>query len=304
MSRARSFGRLAAIILLLCGLALPARADGLSRFEQAIKQAPPGALTYKNAKTLGENGFAIEDVVVTAPSDKAGAKSDPVMIKQVTVEEFDFASVDKDLPPNFIKMKAEGITVTAKPAEGVDLKELAGLDKITAEFQLDYRLDPEKKTLTLNRLELDLGGLARLELSFVIDGVSADQIADPDAAMNDATLRSATLSFEDHSLLSKALPAAAKLQSTNADDLIKMGTEMLNSLRKGQGPQALAVLDAAVSFIADYKQPKGPLKITLNPPDKISAATIAAASTADEAIKALGLVVSYAGTKPGPAAPK
>ena len=236
---------------------------------------------------------------MTPPPDKAGAKTEPVAIKRVAVEDFDFASVDKDLPPNFIKMRAEGIAIGTKPIEGVDLAQLAGLDKITADFQLDYRLDPERKTLTLNRLELDLAGLARMELSLVLDGVSADQIGKPDAAMNDATLRTATLAFEDRSLLSKVLPAAAKLQSTDADALVKMGTGLLNGLRAGQGPQALAVIDAIVSYMDDYKQPKGPLRVTLNPPGKTSAATLTGMASADEAIKALGTVVSYAGTKPG-----
>src|SRR5205807_6286353 len=91
------------------------------------------------------------------------------------------------------------------------------------------------------------------------------------------------------------------LQSTDADALVKMGTELLNSLRAGQGPEALAVLDALVSYMSDYKSPKGPLKVTVNPPAKTTAALIAATKTPDEAIRALGLVVSYAGTKPGPA---
>src|SRR5260370_26315191 len=192
MSRARSLGRVAAITLLLSGRALPvarpAGADGLSRFEQALKQAPAGALTYKNAEALGQNGLVIEDGVLTALLDAtAGAKAEPVAIKRIAVEDFDFASVDKDLPPNFIKLRAEGIAIGAKPVEGVDLAELVGIDKITLDFQLDYRLDPERKTMTLNRLELDLAGLAHMELSIVLRGVSADQIGHPPTAMKHAT---------------------------------------------------------------------------------------------------------------------
>src|SRR5207253_2963807 len=152
MSRRFSLGRVAAVTLLLCGLALPATADGLSRFQEAMKQAPAGSLTYKNAKALGENGFVLDDVVLTPPPDKTqGAKAEPIAIKRVSIEDFDFASVDKNLPPNFIKMRAEGIAIGAKPLEGVDLAQMAGLDKVTADFQLDYRFEPERKTLSLNR---------------------------------------------------------------------------------------------------------------------------------------------------------
>ena len=303
MSKPRTFGCLIGATLLLCGLGLPASADGLGRFEAAIKQAPAGSLTYKSGKSLGDNGFVLEGVVLTPPPDKTqGAKTEPVAIKRVSVEDFDFDSVDKKEPPRFIKLRAEGIAIGDKPVEGIDLAQMAGIDKLTADVQLDYRLDPARKTLSVNRLELDGPGLGRIELSFVLDGVSADQIDKPDAAMNDATLRTATLTFEDRSLLSKVLPAAAKMQGSDADALVQMGTGILNGMRAGQGPQVVAVLDALVSYMNDYKHPKGPLKITLNPPGKLTAAAVSDAKTPDAAIKAMGLVVSYAGTRPGPAA--
>jgi len=305
MSMIRIVGRVAAAGLVCSWLALRAAADGLGRFKEAMKGAPDGALTYKSGKALGDNGFVLEGVVVTPPADATPAgKTEPIEIKRVAVEDFDFAAVDKNAPPNFIKMRVEGIVIGAKPAAGVDLKELAGIDKITADFQLDYRLDPDKKTMTLSKLELDLNGLARLELSMILDGVSAESVDKPELAMNDATLRTATLLFEDRSLFKTVLPAAAKMQNIEADALVKIGKVMLDGLRAGQGTATLAVLDALGSYLEDYKQPKGPLRVTLNPPGKTSAATLSGMTNPDEAIKALGLVVSYAGTRPqAPAAP-
>ena len=61
--------------------------------------------------------------------------------------------------------------------------------------------------------------------------------------------------------------------------------------------------------MADYKSPKGPLRITLSPPDKVTAATVTSAKGADDVIKALGIKVDYAGTRkmagaaPAPATP-
>src|SRR6266581_4192021 len=52
----RVMGRMAVASLLFCWLALPAVADGLSRFEEAMKEAPAGTLAYKSAKALGETG--------------------------------------------------------------------------------------------------------------------------------------------------------------------------------------------------------------------------------------------------------
>ena len=264
----RIVDRVAAASLVLCWLALPAAADGLTRFKEAIKDAPPGALTFKSAKALGDNGFVLEGVVVTPPPDSTPAgKTEPIEIKRIAVEDFDFAAIDKNAPPNFIKMRVEGIVIGAKPAEGIDLAELAGIDKITADFQLDYRLDPEKKTMTLNRLELDLNGLARMELSMILDGVSAESVDKPEAAMNDATLRTATLLFEDRSLFSKVLPAAAKMQSVEADGLVKIGKVMLDGLRTwtrtGDGRRARRAgllsrrLQTAQRAVAGDPQPAG-----------------------------------------------
>ncbi|MBV8131249.1 MAG: hypothetical protein JO282_01875 [Alphaproteobacteria bacterium] len=296
MTNGRCFGRLAAAAVILLATALPGAADGVSQFEQKIRpQLPPNSFTYANAKALGDNGFVLEDVVVTPPADATGgAKAAPVAIKRVTVENFDFAGLDKRVPL-FLKIRVEGITVTGKPAAGVDLNKVAGIDQVIADFALDYRVDPDRKTLTLYKLELDVGSLARLELSLVLDGVRPDLADKPDAAMNDATLRTATLTFEDRSLLSKVVPAAAKLQGTDVDAIMKQAKTMLGGMRAGQSAATLAVFDALGSYLDDYKHPKGPLKITVNPPDKASAAALSDIKSPDDAVKALGLVVTYGG---------
>jgi len=296
MTNTRCVGRLAAAAVILLATALPGAADGVSQFEQKIRPLlPPNSFTYANANALGDNGFVLEDVVVTPPADAiGGAEAEPVVIKRVTVEDFDFAGLDKRAPL-FLKIRVEGITVAGKPAAGVDLNEVAGIDRMVADFALDYRVDPDRKTLTLDELELDLGSLARFELSLVVDGVNPDLAGKPDAAMNDATLRTATLTFEDRSLLSKVVPAAAKLQGTDVDAIMKQAKAMLDGMRAGQSEATLAVFDALGSYLDDYKRPKGPLKITVNPPNKASAAALSDIKSPGDAVKALGLVVTYGG---------
>ena len=295
MFRARMLAGAAIAGLVLAGPALPAAADGLSRFEQAIKDAPAGVLSYKSGKALGDSGFVLEEAVVNPDPDATGPdKPEPVHIKRISVEDFDFASAEKKATPNFVKMRAEGIVIGAKAIEGVNLKELAGLDTVTADFQLDYRVDPERKTMSLNRFEIDLHQLARIELSMVLDGVEAEAM---ETTAPSATLRTASLVFEDRSLLGKSVPAAAKAQGSNADDMVKMAKAVLDGLRDGQGAATLAVLDALASFVEDYKKPKGALRLTLTPTGKASVATIGELKDPEEAIKMLGLVVSYPGTR-------
>src|SRR5437588_11846559 len=96
------------------GLALtaPALADGLAQFDKLIKpQLPEGSLTYKSAKALGNNGFVLEGVVVTPPPDTPGGKAEPIAIKRLAVEDFDFAAFEQQKPPNFAKLGFDGSAV-------------------------------------------------------------------------------------------------------------------------------------------------------------------------------------------------
>jgi hypothetical protein len=282
----------------------PAHADGLSKFNDLIKsKMPPDSLTYKSAKALGDNGFELDDVVFTAPPDAtAGSKAEPVNIKSIVVDEADFDQIAKQAPPNFLKMRIQGVDIVQKPAAGIDLNALAGIDKVSADLQLDYRIDPAKKTLTVNRIEIDLNGLARLEVSMVLDNVDVTQ---PDKAMDNTTLRTASFVYDDHSLLAKSLPAAAKSMSlADPAAMIGLAKTFLDAMRAGQGDATQNAFDGLESYMEDYKSPKGPLRITLSPPDKVTAATISNAKGADDVIKALGITVDYAGTrKMTPAAP-
>ena len=282
----------------------PARADGLDRFKKVIEpQIPAGTFSYQTAKALGDDGFVLQDAVYTPPATDADKdkKPDPINIKTITVERFDFDSAEKQLPPLFAKVKFDGVTSGGK-AGGFDLKEMAGIDNISADFGIDYRLDPDKRTFTMKRLELNLNGLGKLQTAFVVDGLSADAATKPDDAMKDASLKSADVTYDDHSLLAKAIPIAAAMQGMDPKAMIAFAIAFLDGARADQGEAAQKAIDTLVAFVEDYQKPKGPLNITLNPPGDVSNADLGNAKTADDVIKLLGVQVSYAGTrssKPG-----
>ncbi len=305
MATMRIIGLAAVGLWLGLAAASPASADGLARFEKLSKgQIPPGALTYKSGKGLGDDGFQLDDVVITPPESDKDKKPQPIAVKTITVERFDFDSVEKQQPPLYAKIKFDGVTAGSS-AGGFDLKQMADIDNVSADFGVDYRLDGDKKTFTLKRLELNLNGLGKLESSFVIDGVSADAASKPDQAMNDAFLKTADLTYDDHSLLSKAVPVAAVMQGTDPKALVAMAVAMLDGMRQDQGAAAQKAIDSLVAYVEDYAKPKGPLRVALNPPDKVSSAQLSDAKTADDMVKLLGLQISYAGSrssKPGAAA--
>jgi hypothetical protein len=76
---------------------------------------------------------------------------------------------------------------------------------------------------------------------------------------------------------------------------MKQAKTMLGGMRAGQSEATLAVFDALGSYLDDYQHPKGPLKITVNPPNKASAAALSDIKSPDDAVKALGLAVTYGG---------
>jgi hypothetical protein len=286
--------------------AAPASADGLARFEKSLKsQIPPDALTYKSSKALGDNGFELDDVVITPPpsSDPKADKPQPIKVKAITVERLDFDSIDKQQPPLFAKIKFDGVT-TGATAAGFDLKSMAGLDSLAADFGVDYELDAAKKTFTLKRMELNLNGLAKLQTSMVVDGVAMDAAVNPDAAMANASLKTADVIYDDHSLLAKALPIAAAMQGSDPKVLTALAIGFLDGARVGQGEAAQKAIDSLVAYVEDYQKPKGPLHISLAPPKDVSNADLSNAKTADDMVKLLGIQISYAGTrssKPGEA---
>jgi hypothetical protein len=297
MTRKRTIG-LAAVVVWFGLSASPVFADGLAQFEKTLKpQIPPDTFSYKSSKALGDDGFVLEGVVITPPPDAGKTdKPQPINVKTITVETLDFDSIEKKQPPLYAKIKFDGIT-TGSSAGGFDLKQMAGLDSVSADFGVNYALDPDAKTFTLKRLELNLNGLGKLETSFVIDGVSADAATAPDKAMADASLKTATISYDDHSLLSIAIPVAAAMQGSDPKAMIAMATAFLDAARMGQGKPAQKAIDSLVAYMEDYQKPKGPLKIALSPADKVSNADLSNAKTADDMVKLLGIEVSYAGTR-------
>ena len=93
----RILGAGAVLLLLAAG---GAKADGLERFDKLIKpEIKTEHLSYRSAKALGDSGFILEDVTITPPPDQT-SKAEPVHIKRITVEDLDFASMEKKKPPS------------------------------------------------------------------------------------------------------------------------------------------------------------------------------------------------------------
>ena len=88
-------------------------------------------------------------------------------------------------------------------------------------------------------------------------------------------------------------------QGTTPEAMVAMATVPLASFTAGQGPATLKALDSLVSFIGDWKQPKGPIKIAIKPAKSASVADLDKVMEPNALTDIFGLTVDYAGTRAG-----
>jgi hypothetical protein len=292
------------LALMMFGLASGASAQsGLQRFESDIKpQIELKTFTYGSASALGSDGFVLNNVVVVVPGNPGtGGKETTVKIDKVTVDQLDFDRLKKgakdDEAPRFAKIKLEGMT-------GDDTLSAAlapyGVPKVPVDITLDYNIDTATKVLTLSKLEVNLRGQARISLAMVLDGIS-DKPSQMQSSQDDGKLRTASLDIDDTGLLAKVLPAIAKEQGTTADAMVAMAVVPIGAFAQGQGPATVKALDAVVSFISDWKQPKGPIKITIKPAKTAGMADLDKIMEPNALTDLFGLAVDYGGTRAGAA---
>ena len=253
-------------LLVVCLAATASAQNGLERFERDIKpQLELKKFTYADARPLGTSGFVLNNVVAVIPASEAtNDKETTVKIEKLTVDELDFDRLKKnskdDASPRFAKLKIEGMT---GDDELFSALEPYGVPKVPVDLALDYRIDPAAKVLTVNALEINLRGQAKINLALVMDGISDK--SDMDSAKDDGRLRSASLTLDDKELLGKLVPALAKEEGTTAAELVGGALDALAGFAQMQTGETLTALDAVSSFLHDWKAPKGPLVLGLKP---------------------------------------
>ena len=285
--------------------------DGLQRFEKLLptfqaemKKDGGGTFSYKHGSAIGASGFTLDDVTIDVPADagKPDSKPSKATIKKIVVEDLDFDRIDMKNPgapatgPYFMKLSVQGLALDGAVQE--QMKAL-GLPAATLDMALDYRYEEARKVLTLNKFEVQLPGLASLAMTMILDGVPPPGPDSAKQAEDNITLRTATLTYDDHSLLAKGLPVAAAISGMEVDQGIGMLRGMLGPMLVGQSAASLANGDALISFVTDWKSPKGPLTIRLTPAANTSFAEVKKVDSPDAAQKILGLAISYGGTVAG-----
>jgi hypothetical protein len=277
--------------------------NGLERFETELKpQFELKTFGYAKAAALGSSGFVLDDVVAVIPANPAtGDKESTVKIQKVTVEALDFDRLKKDAKddeaPRFAKLRLEGMTGDDDMFTAL---EPYGVPNVPFDITLDYNLDPASKVLDIKTLEVGLRGLAKLALSLVMDGIS-DKTSDVAGAKDDGRLRTAALTVDDTGLLAKLLPAWAKEEGVQTEELVQTAMTAIAAFAAQQGAETLKSLDAVASFITDWKAPKGPLVLGLKPSKTAGLSDLDKVAMPDALTTEFGFTATYPGTRAGAA---
>ncbi len=302
------FARPTIVFLLILAGAPAAWADGLSRFQELLAaKGKTDMVRFTSGSSLGDNGFVLENVVVTPPPDmvepgKVPVKPVPTRITRVTVEAIDFDSIARDKPPLFVRARFEGIALDGKAAPEGAMRKYLGADLAMADVSVAYRLDEVNQVLELTQLEIDLRGLVRLELALTIDGVTPDAADKPNSA-GTASLRNASLTIHDASLLARLVRAVADEEGVQPEQQAETLAQTVLTMVGGDGPITQSAAHTVAAFLRDWQRPRGPLAITLKPGSLVTFGELGSIGNAEEAMKALGLVVTYAGTTVTPPPP-
>lgn len=289
-------------LLVVCLAAAASAQNGLERFEKDIKpQLELKKFTYADARPLGTSGFILNDVVAVVPASEAtNDKETTVKIERLTVEELDFDRLKKnakdDASPRFAKLKMEGMT---GDDELFSALEPYGVPRVPVDLALDYRIDPAAKVLTLNTLEINLRGQAKINLALVMDGISDK--SDMGSAKDDGRLRSASLTLDDKELLAKLVPAFAKEEGSTAGELVGGALDALAGFAQMQTGETLKALDAVSSFLLDWKAPKGPLVLGLKPTKTAGLDDLEKIAVPNALSTIFGFTATYPATRAGAA---
>lgn len=289
-------------LLVVCLAATASAQNGLERFEKDIKpQLELKKFTYADARPLGTSGFILNNVVAVVPASEAtNDKETTVKIERLTVEELDFDRLKKnnkdDASPRFAKLKIEGMTGDDELFSSL---EPYGVPRVPVDIALDYRIDTAAKVLTVNTLEINLRGQAKINLALVMDGISDK--SDMGSAKDDGRLRSASLTLDDKELLAKLVPAFAKEEGVTAAELVGGALDALAGFAQMQTGETLKALDAVSSFLLDWKAPKGPLVLGLKPTKTAGLDDLDKIAVPDALSTIFGFSATYPATRAGAA---
>lgn len=284
----------AGLIAAVC-LAGSALADGLQRFQQEIlPRIKKSEFTYESASPLGANGFALDRVTIHSPGQPGKAE---LRVARLEVEDLDYAGFVAG-EARFARVSAKGMTVPESGTYASEFRKI-GAAMSPADGRLDYRWDQANQVLSVNRFEL-VSGRDRIGLEAVLDRVAA--LRGPKAWDANVSIRSARLVYDNHQSLARMLRMFGAQSGKGEEGTLRDWLARIALTSQGKGARTVQAADAIASFVQDYRQPRGPMTVTVQPPQPVPYAMLLAALFLPDPAQMVGLTATYPGTRAGAAA--
>jgi hypothetical protein len=300
--------RLAAPLAALLLVAAPALAQDAETLKKRADLLFEDA--RKSGATVAWEGLAAgtgpESLVITKVKF-TGSDKKTIAIEKIDVRVFDWANPKAaryaDLSVLGVVVPVEPEAAPAGPDAPPTLRDL-GYEKLTIDFHLDYKFDADKKELNIAKLDVDIDDLGDFAFTLRLGGLSPAELSglaapgapkaepkpgeDPMAAIGKIMLVKASIAFEDHSIIERAIKAYAKRKNMSPEQAM---AEVLKQLQEGAGPNPDAGSKEMMEKIAQFLKKPGTIEIVIAPqqPVPLMAALFGLASP--EGMKALGVSV-------------
>lgn len=246
---------------------------------------------------VGPEGLVVKKIKITGSDGKT------VAIEGIEIRAMDWANPKA---ARYADLTVAGVEVPLdqqSAGPGPSAKDL-GYEKLNLDFHLAYKFDEAKKEFDIARLDIDIADFGDFSMTLRLGGITPQEVtalgqpSDPaksgEAAMGmlgKLLLVKASIGFEDHSIVERAIKAYAKTKKISPEDALK---EVLKQLAdsKASAPDDFSkeLVDAAIKFL----QNPGEIEIVAEPPQPVPLfATIMGGMAAPgELKKALGLKVT------------
>ena len=266
-------GGLIALVVLAVGgyFALTGVADDkvkerADKLVASLNKQPGVNVTYGSVKSdVLKQGLVMNDVVIDR-----GAKG-TVKIARVEIKDYDWINEQ----PRHATIVVRGIQLPMSELSKGNTSAISkmGYSNVVLNATMNYRYDPDKKTLVVKQFQVDGNDIGTLNLQFTYGNVPQmdksknqfDPKTNPKAMMMimQMTIVNASISFKDNSLVSRLLKAhAAEKNISEAAAKTKILAEIDGKLKAAKSDLEREGLQAVRKFVEN----PGTISITLSPP--------------------------------------
>jgi hypothetical protein len=225
----------------------------------------------------------------------------PIAVDELILYAFD---INHEFP-TFMHVEMKGIHIGQSHSflkGAAPLMNQLGYGDITADLAYAYRLDPIKKNLEIETIDIRISDAGRLQLTARLNNLDPAIIQSvPNnpfmliSAVSAVAISGMTVRFEDHSLTGRLVQWGARQSGQSEDQFLSGIVQQLNQeIQKQQPPAAKERLQAIEQFI---KKP-GVIELAVSPSEPIPIMRLIMAGSAEQWIDLLNITVNYRTRQP------